>query len=76
MIIYKRKGSLYYRLEPEATTFTEAFISNSQCRLFISIQPEIYQDTISRIDQMGFDESTAEEFNSALAAIKSAITPA
>jgi len=66
MLYFKKENYFFYRLNPETFTCMELFSSGLQKRLMVTKDQQIYNETLTRIQNAGFEPCTADEFQNLL----------
>jgi hypothetical protein len=66
MIYFKKENYFFYRLNPETFACTEVFNSITQRRVLLTVDEQIYNQTLNRIQSAGFVPCTADEFQNLL----------
>ena len=68
-MLYYKKNSLFYKLDPETKSYTEVFSATDQCRVMYIKDEANYTATEIRINQNAFLQSDATEFGQVLTVV-------
>lgn len=63
MLYFKKEGYFYCKFDPSTFTFIEALSAPDQIRVMSVTNEQMYLETIQRIQNYGFLETTADEFS-------------
>lgn len=70
MLYYHRNAVIFYQLNPDTKTYVEVFSTGTQSRIMKISETKLYEETVIRINSMGFEETTEEVFTTKLNEVK------
>jgi hypothetical protein len=63
MLYFKKDDYFLYKMDPDTFLCIEVFNSLTHRRILKTVNEQIYNTTLTRIQAAGFVSATAEEFN-------------
>lgn len=75
MIYFKKEGYFYCKFDPSTFTFIEALSAPDQARIMSITNEQMYLETIQRVQNHGFLETTEQEFDEFLRFVIDRLNP-
>ena len=73
MLYYKKNGTIFYQFNPSDKSYTELFDNGLQFRMMRIYESRLYDDSMVRMVEHQFEESSEAEFKAKMESIKAKI---